>query len=173
MIADLGERRLDIADGVYIAASADLVGSVSIGPNCSVWFQSVIRGDNDQITIGAGSNIQDGAILHTDPGYHLRLGENVSIGHKAVVHGCEIGDGSLVGINSVILNGARVGANCLIGANSLITEGKEIPPRSLVMGSPAKVVRELDDETVTRLLATAHGYQKKIKHYLALNLNQQ
>jgi len=167
VIANLGDREPDIADGVFIADSADIVGAVSIASDCGVWFQAVIRGDNDQITIGPGCNIQDSAVLHTDPGYHLRLGQNVSVGHMAMVHGCDIGDGSLIGINSVIMNGARIGAGCLIGANSLIAEGKEIPPRSLVMGSPGKVIRELDDEQVAGLLATAAGYQQKARNYLA------
>ncbi len=165
MIADLGQRRLDIADDVFIADSADVIGSVSIASGCSVWFQAVIRGDNDQITIGEDSNVQDSAVLHTDPGFHLVLGTGVSIGHMAMIHGCEIGDGSLVGINSVILNGAKIGANCLIGANTLVTEGKEIPPRSLVMGSPGKIVRELNDEQVEGLLATSRGYRKKARIY--------
>lgn len=165
MIADLGPRRLELADDVFIAESADVIGSVKIASGSSVWFQAVIRGDNDQISIGEGTNVQDSAVLHTDPGFHLNIGDGVSIGHMAMIHGCEIGDNCLIGINSVILNGARIGADCLIGANTLITEGKEIPAGSLVVGSPGKVVRELSRDQIERLKATASGYSKKAALY--------
>lgn len=165
MIADLGQRRPDISAGVFIADSADIVGSVSIATGSSVWFQAVIRGDNDLITIGEGCNVQDAAVLHTDPGFHLQLGNDVSIGHMAMVHGCTVGEGSLIGINSVILNGAKIGEHCLIGANALIAEGKEIPPRSLVVGSPGKIVRQLDDEQVERLRQTARNYRQRAQMY--------
>lgn len=167
MIADLGPRRLDLADDVFIADSADVIGSVKIARGSSVWFQAVIRGDNDQISIGECTNVQDSAVLHTDPGFHLNVGDGVSIGHMAMVHGCEIGNNCLIGINSVILNGVKIGANCLIGANTLITEGKEIPSGSLVVGSPGKVVRELSPEQIEGLRASARGYSQKAALYRA------
>ena len=147
------------AEGEYwVAPNAVLVGAVKLLPGASVWYNVVIRGDNELITIGEDSNVQEGAVLHTDMGYPLTLGKGVTIGHKAMLHGCEIGDNSLIGINAVVLNGAKIGKNCLIGANALITEGKVIPDNSLVMGQPGKVVRELDEGAVAGLQMSAQHY---------------
>jgi carbonic anhydrase/acetyltransferase-like protein (isoleucine patch superfamily) len=161
----LGERRVECRGEHYIAPSATVIGSVVLESEVSVWFNAVLRGDNDLIRVGARSNIQDGAVLHTDPGIELSVGRECTIGHMVMLHGCAIGDGSLIGIKSVILNRARVGRNCLVGANSLITEGKEIPDRSLVVGSPAKVVRALTDEEVAFLLWNAEHYVEKLRRY--------
>ena len=132
--------------GHFIAPNAAVVGNVVLGDGASVWFSAVIRGDNETIRVGARSNIQDGSVLHSDPGSPLTIGDAVTVGHNATVHGCTIGDGTLVGINAVILNGAKIGSNCVIGANSLVPEGMEIPDGSLVMGVPARVKRELSAE---------------------------
>ena len=138
MLYQLGDTKVQVEEGVWVAENAVVVGNVLLKENSSVWFNAVIRGDNDLITIGEGANIQDGSVLHSDPGSPLTVGANVTIGHKVMLHGCDIGEGSLVGINSVVLNNARIGKNCIIGANALITEEKEIPDNSLVMGSPGK-----------------------------------
>ncbi len=144
MIYRLGERALEIqGDDWFVADNATVIGSVVLKHNASVWFNAVLRGDNDRITIGENSNVQDGAVLHTDPGVKLNIGQGVTIGHKAMLHGCEVGDYSLIGINAVILNGAKIGRHCIIGANALIPEGKVIPDGSVVMGSPGKVVKEV------------------------------
>ncbi|MEX2468936.1 MAG: gamma carbonic anhydrase family protein, partial [Pseudohongiellaceae bacterium] len=142
-------------------------GLVRLENNASVWFNAVIRGDNELITIGENSNIQDGSVLHTDPGVPLTIGKNVTVGHKVMLHGCSIGDNSLIGINSVVLNGARIGRNCLIGANSLVTENKEIPDGSLVMGSPAKVVKTLSEEQQAALVRSAEVYVANFKRFKA------
>lgn len=163
----LPEKRPVIADGVWIAPNATVIGDVRLAENASIWWNAVLRGDNDPIDIGANSNIQDGSVLHTDEGVPLNVGRNVTVGHLAMLHGCTIGDGSLIGIKSVILNHAVIGENCLIGANSLIPEGRVIPPRSLVMGSPGKVVRELTDEEVARLLHSAQHYVANARRYHA------
>ena len=157
-IYSLGDRRPEIRGECWIADNATVIGSVVLENNASVWFNVVIRGDNDPITIGEGSNVQDGSILHTDEGIPLTLGANVTVGHLAMLHGCTVGEGSLIGIKSVILNRAVIGKHCLIGANSLIPEGKVIPDRSLVMGSPGKIIRQLTDEEVERLQKSAQGY---------------
>lgn len=155
---NLRERTVEfVGTGQWVAPSADLIGSVTLSENASVWFNSVLRGDQDTIRIGAGSNIQDGSVLHTDPGIPLVVGDFVTVGHKVMLHGCEIGDQSLIGIGSIILNGAKIGAQSLVGAGSLITEGKEFPPGSLIVGAPAKVVRELTvDERKTLKMAAEH-----------------
>lgn len=152
-------------DNHWIADSADIIGRVQVGLEVSIWWRAVVRGDNEHISIGNRSNIQDGCVLHTDPGFPINLGDNVSIGHMCMLHGCEIGEGSLVGIGSTVLNGAKVGKNCLIGAHSLITEGKIIPDNSLVMGSPGKVVRELEFETAQKLAKNADIYAERAKFY--------
>lgn len=157
-IYSLGDRRPEIHGDSWIADNATVVGAVVLKQNASVWFNVVIRGDNEPITLGEGTNVQDGSILHTDEGIPLTLGANVTVGHLAMLHGCTVGDGSLIGIKSVILNRAVIGKHCLIGANSLIPEGKVIPDRSLVMGSPGKIIRELTDEEVERLQKSARGY---------------
>ncbi len=151
----------------YIAPNASLIGSVRLHHQCSVWFNAVIRADNDLISIGERSNVQDGAVLHTDPGLPMQIGAGVTIGHKVMLHGCSIGDGSLIGMNAVILNGARIGREVLIGANTLIGEGKEIPDGVLVLGSPGRVVRELSPEERAKLAWPAQAYVAKIARYLA------
>jgi carbonic anhydrase/acetyltransferase-like protein (isoleucine patch superfamily) len=156
------------ADGRYwIAPNAVVIGKVILDEDASVWFGSVIRGDNEPIRIGARSNVQEACILHTDPGYPLTIGEDCTVGHRVMLHGCSIGRGSLVGIGSIVLNGARIGEECLIGANTLITEGKEIPPRSMVLGSPGKIVRELSSEDVAKFGAAAGRYVKNWKRFAA------
>jgi carbonic anhydrase/acetyltransferase-like protein (isoleucine patch superfamily) len=149
----------------FVADSAVVIGNVLLRANASVWFNAVIRGDNELITIGENSNVQDGCVLHTDPGWPLVIGSHVTIGHKAMLHGCTIGDNSLVGINAVVLNGAKIGRNCLIGANALVTEGKEIPDNSMVLGSPGKVVRELTPEQIAGLRHSALHYMENARRF--------
>ncbi len=149
----------------WIAPSAMVIGKVRLMRNASVWFGAVIRGDNELITIGENSNVQDGAVLHTDPGLELVIGKNCTIGHKAILHGCTIGENSLIGMGATILNRAQIGRNCLIGANALVTEGKVIPDNSLVMGAPAKVVRELAPEAIENLPKSAAGYVRNWQRY--------
>lgn len=161
----LGKRCVECRGECYIAPNATVIGSVVLEHGASVWFNAVVRGDNDLITIGERSNVQDGAVLHTDEGIQLTIGRNCTIGHMVMLHGCTIGEGSLIGIKSVILNRARIGKNCIIGANSLITEGKEIPDRSLVIGSPGNVIRDVTDEEVKLLLWNAEHYVEKLRQY--------
>jgi carbonic anhydrase/acetyltransferase-like protein (isoleucine patch superfamily) len=161
----LGERRVEVRGNAWVASNATVIGSVILESDASVWFNAVIRGDNDLITVGARSNIQDGSVLHTDEGVQLTIGGDVTVGHMVVLHGCSIGDGTLVGIKSIVLNNAKIGRHCLIGANTLVTEGKEIPDRSLVVGAPGKVVRPLTDEEVARLMDNADRYVRKIALY--------
>jgi carbonic anhydrase/acetyltransferase-like protein (isoleucine patch superfamily) len=149
----------------WIAPDASLIGKVVVEPEASVWFGAVIRGDNEVIRVGAGTNVQENCVLHTDMGFPLTIGANCTIGHKAILHGCSIGDGTLIGMGATVLNGARIGRFCLIGACALITEGKEIPDGSLVMGSPGKVVRQLDEAARARLLASAAGYQANARRF--------
>lgn len=151
----------------YVAHDATLVGDITLEESANVWFKVVIRAENDSIVVGEGTNVQDGSVLHVDPGYPMRLGRNVTIGHKAMLHGCTIGDGTLVGINSVVMNGARIGKGSLIGANALVAEGKEIPDGVLVLGSPGKVVRELRQEEKEYLLGIARGYVERSRKYKA------
>ncbi len=163
----IDDKRPQLALGSWVAPNATVIGDVRLAENASVWWNAVLRGDNDPITIGENTNIQDGSVLHTDAGVPLTLGRDVTVGHLVMLHGCTVGDGSLIGIKSVILNRAVIGRNCLIGANTLIPEGKVIPDRSLVMGSPGKVVRELTDEEVARLLASAAHYVENARRYAA------
>ena len=142
----------------WVADSAEVVGRVTLGENASIWYGAVLRGDNDRISVGANSNVQDGSVLHTDTGVPLTIGQNVTIGHQVMLHGCSIGDGSLVGIQSIVLNGAKIGRNCLVGAGSLVTEGKEFPDGVLIVGRPAKVVRELTPEQIANLQGSARHY---------------
>ena len=165
MIYALDGIRPTIAASAWVAESADLIGKVVVEADASIWFGAVIRGDNEEIRIGAGSNVQENAVLHTDMGYPLQIGADCTIGHKAMLHGCIIGDGTLIGMGATILNGAKIGKGCLIGACALITEGKEIPDGSLVMGSPGKVVRMLDDAARARLLASAAGYRANARRF--------
>ena len=161
----LGERRIVCKGDYYIADNAIVIGSVVLEHNASIWFNCVVRADNDVITLGENSQLQDGCILHTDPGFPMTLGRGVSVGHMAMLHGCTIGDGTLIGIKSVILNDAKIGKNCLIGANTLIAEGKEIPDGSLVVGSPGRVVRQLTPEEIARINKTADHYVQRFKQY--------
>jgi len=165
MIYRLGERHVRAEGEFFIADSAIVIGAVLLKHNASVWFNAVIRGDNELITIGENSNVQDGSVLHTDPGSPLLIGSHVTVGHKVMLHGCTIGDNSLIGINAVVLNGAKIGRNCLIGANALITEGKEIPDNSMVLGSPGKVVRELTPDQIAGLRVSAVHYVENAKRY--------
>ena len=165
MIYALADRRVRAEGDYFVADSAVVIGHVLLRANASVWFNAVIRGDNELITIGENSNVQDGSVLHTDPGSPIVIGKDVTIGHKVMLHGCTIGDGSLVGINSVVLNGARIGRGCLIGANALVTEGKEIPDGSVVMGSPGKIVRQLTPAQAAGLIASARHYVENFKRF--------
>ena len=168
MIYRLDDLRVQLrGDGQFVADNATLIGNVILEACASVWFGAVLRGDNEPITIGAGSNVQDGVVMHTDPGFPLTLGANVTVGHMAMLHGCTVGENSLVGINAVVLNGARIGRNCLIGAGALVPEGREIPDGSLVIGSPGKVKRELSSEEIAGLARSAEGYVAKAARYRA------
>jgi carbonic anhydrase/acetyltransferase-like protein (isoleucine patch superfamily) len=151
----------------WVAPNAVLLGKVALEEDASVWFGAVLRGDNELITVGARSNVQDGSVLHTDPGFPLTIGEDCTIGHMAMLHGCTIGRGTLVGIGSIIMNGARIGEECVIGAGALVPEGKEIPARSMVLGSPGKIVRQLNDEDVQRFGRGAQRYVDNWKRYAA------
>ena len=165
-IFSLGERRVELRGAHhFIAHDATLVGSIALDNDVSIWFKVVIRADNDHVHIGEGVNVQDGSVLHVDPGYPLTLGRMVTVGHKAMLHGCTIGEGSLVGINSVVMNGARIGNGCLLGANTLIPEGKEIPDGVLVVGSPGKVVRDLRRDERDFLLRAARIYIERAHLY--------
>ena len=160
-----GKKVRLIGDEHFVADNATVIGNVELHDRSSVWFNVVIRGDNDPIVIGEGSNIQDGSVLHTDPGFSLTLGKDVTVGHKAMLHGCEVGDGSLIGINAVVLNGVKIGKGCLIGANSLVPEGMDIPDFSLVVGSPAKIKRTLSAEQVEGLKENAHHYVENMRRF--------
>lgn len=149
----------------WVAPSAVVIGKVRLAAMASVWFGAVLRGDNELIDVGENSNIQDGCVLHTDMGFPMRIGNDCTIGHQAMLHGCTIGDGSLIGIGAVILNGARIGENCIIGARSLIAEGKEIPPNSLVIGAPGRVVRQLEAGEAARLKEIAQHYVRNWQRY--------
>ncbi len=166
MIYELGQRRVRIEGEVFVADSADVIGSVVLKDKSSVWFNAVVRGDTDEIIIGEETNIQDSAILHTDPGIRLVLGRGVTVGHHATVHGCEVGDYSLIGINAVVLNDVKIGRYCTIGANALVTQGKEIPDYSVVLGSPGKVVRLADPSEAKILERSAAGYVTRAREYL-------
>ena len=158
MIYRLGDLKLENNGASFIADNATLIGNIKLERDASIWFNVVIRGDNELITIGEGSNIQDGCVLHTDPGFELLIGKGVTVGHKAMLHGCEVGDYSLVGINAVVLNGAKIGKHCLIGANALVPEGMQIPDGSLVVGSPAKIKRPLPEDHQAMLKLQAQHY---------------
>ncbi|MCW8884285.1 MAG: gamma carbonic anhydrase family protein [Motiliproteus sp.] len=168
MIYHLHDHRVKYqSNSHFIADNATLIGSVIVGHQSSVWFNAVVRGDNEPITIGEDSNIQDASVLHTDPGFPLTIGKGVTVGHKAMLHGCEVGDHSLIGINAVVLNGAKIGRNCLIGANCLIPEGMEVPDGSLVVGSPGKVRRQLTEEEIAGLVENAEHYVENMRRYRA------
>ncbi|MFT6407880.1 MAG: carbonic anhydrase/acetyltransferase-like protein (isoleucine patch superfamily) [Arenicella sp.] len=167
MIYKLGDKTPKIDPSCFVAPSADLIGSVVMHSNASVWFNCVLRADNEPITIGENSNVQDGSILHVDDNFPIIIDANVTVGHKVMLHGCTIGEGTLIGMNAVVLNGATIGKNCLIGANSLVTEGMQIPDGSMVLGSPAKVVKELDQKTQAMLKMGAAHYTHNSALYLA------
>lgn len=161
----LGERKVVCKGDYWIAPTATVIGSVILENNASIWWNCVLRGDSDTIIIGENSQVQDGSVLHADPGFPLTLEKNVSIGHMAMLHGCTIGEGSLVGINAVILNGAKIGKNCLIGAGAFVGEGKEIPDGSLVLGAPGKVVRQLTPEQIKGINRIADHYVQNFKRF--------
>lgn len=161
----LADSRVDAHPDSWIAPTAAVIGKVRLEAGASVWFGAVLRGDNELIHIGENSNVQDGTVMHTDMGWPLTIGKGVTIGHNAMLHGCTVGDHSLIGINAVILNGAKIGKHCIIGANALVAEGKEIPDGSLVVGSPGKVVRELTEQQKTMLEANAAHYVHNARRY--------
>lgn len=167
MIYALDEHRPRIHADTWTAPDANIIGKVVIEAGASVWFGATLRGDNEEILVGEGTNVQENCVLHTDMGYPLVIGANCTIGHKAMLHGCTIGDGSLIGMGATLLNGCRIGRGCLIGAGALVTEGKDIPDGSLVMGAPGKIVRSLDDEARARLLKSAEGYQANMRRFRA------
>ena len=169
MNSDLGDKKLQTSgDDFWIAPSANVIGEVILAKDASVWFNAVLRADNEPIYVGQGSNIQDGAIIHTDPGFSCVIGEKVTVGHMAMLHGCHIGDGSLIGIGSVILNGAKIGKNCIIGSKALVTEGMKIPDGSMVLGIPGKVKKILNDEEQSVLSIGADHYVENYKKYKKL-----
>ena len=166
MITDLGDKKLTTEnDDYWIAPDANIIGSVHLSRDASVWFNCTLRGDNEPIVIGEGSNVQDGSIIHTDPGFKCTVGKFVTIGHMAMLHGCEIGDGSLIGIGSVVLNGAKIGKNCIIGAKALITENMVVPDGSMVLGMPGKIKKQLTEEEQMMPALNAHHYIENSKKY--------
>ena len=164
-IYQLGDDAPQIDPSAWVADTANLIGKVTLGANATVWYGVTMRGDNERITIGADSNVQEGCVMHTDMGYPLEIGVGVSIGHQAMLHGCSIGDGALIGIQAVVMNGARIGKGCLVGAGALVTEGKHFPDNTLILGSPAKAVRTLAPEDIARLAEIADGYVQRGKLY--------
>ncbi|CAN5434320.1 gamma carbonic anhydrase family protein [soil metagenome] len=166
-IYELGDDRPTIPDSAWVAPSADLIGKVELGEGASIWFGVVLRADNEPMHIGRNSNVQDNSVLHSDHGQPLTIGDNVTVGHQVMLHGCTVGDNSLIGMQTTILNGARIGRNCLVGAGSLVTEGKEFPDGWLIMGRPAKAVRELTPEQIEGLGKSSDGYLKNGQRYKA------
>jgi carbonic anhydrase/acetyltransferase-like protein (isoleucine patch superfamily) len=164
---DAAKPRTPASGRYWVAPNAVVLGNVEIGEEASVWFGAVVRGDNELIRIGAGANVQDGSVLHTDPGFPMTIGEDCTVGHMVMLHGCTIGRLSLVGIGSIILNGAVIGEECLIGANTLIAEGKIIPPRSVVLGSPGKIVRQLGEGDLALLQRASNSYKRNWKRFKA------
>jgi carbonic anhydrase/acetyltransferase-like protein (isoleucine patch superfamily) len=165
MFYDLGNKKVKNAGENWSAPNASIIGDVTLEKNTSIWFNVTLRGDIENIYIGEGSNVQDGSVLHTDPGYSLTIGKDVTIGHLVMLHGCTIGDNSLIGIGAIILNGAKIGKNCIIGANALVTENKEIPDNSLVVGSPGKIFRQVSNDEAKSITENAIHYQKNWKKY--------
>ncbi len=163
----LGDDTPDIADTAWVADSAQVMGAVTLADNASVWFGAILRGDTERITIGKNSNVQDGTVIHADHGYPVTLADNVTVGHRVMLHGCTIGEGSLIGIGAVVLNGAKIGKHCLVGASALITEGKEFPDGSMIIGSPAKAVRLLTPEQVEGLKRSALHYVDNAQRFKA------
>jgi carbonic anhydrase/acetyltransferase-like protein (isoleucine patch superfamily) len=172
MIYRLGEDKVDAHPSSFIAPSAQVMGKVSLAENASVWFNATIRGDCDPIVIGENSNVQDGSVLHTDFGFPMTIGKGVTIGHKVMLHGCTIGDFSLIGINAVILNGAKIGKHCVIGANALVTENMDIPDNSVVMGSPGKIVKQVS-ESQAKMLEQSSLHYVKNAHRFKTDLHEQ
>ena len=166
MFYDLEDKKPKNSGENWVAPNATIIGDVTLEKNSSVWFNAVIRGDNENIHVGEGSNVQDGSVLHTDPGCPLKIGKDVTIGLIVMLHGCTIGDNSLIGIGAVILNNAKIGKNCIIGAKALITENKEIPDNSLVVGAPGRVVRKLTNEEIGKITENAKHYQDNWKRYV-------
>jgi carbonic anhydrase/acetyltransferase-like protein (isoleucine patch superfamily) len=166
-VYQLGEHVPDIADSAWVAESAEVIGRVTLAEDVSVWFKATLRGDSEHLSIGRGTNIQDGSVLHADAGFPLVLGENVTVGHQVMLHGCTVGENSLIGIGAVVLNGAKIGKSCLVGAGALVTEGKEFPDGSLIVGSPAKVVRPLSEAQIEGLKASARHYVQNSRRYAA------
>ena len=167
MIATLGDRVPEfVGENQFIAPNATIVGTVRLRANTSIWFNAVLRGDTEWIEIGDNTSVQDGCVLHADPGFPLRIGQGVTIGHKAMLHGCDIGDNTLVGIGSIVLNGAKIGRDCLIGANSLVTVGKQFPDGALIMGSPAKLIRQLKPAEIEANRKSAQLYVENGKRFL-------
>ncbi len=164
---EIDDKRPALHPSVYVAESADLIGQVELDEGCSVWSHVCIRADNEPVRIGARSNVQEGSVLHTDLGFPLTIGRDVTIGHQAMLHGCTIGDGALVGIQAVVLNGARIGRNCLVGAGALVTEGKEFPDGSMIVGAPARVVRQLTPEQIEGLRQSARHYVDNARRFQA------
>ena len=168
MFYDLENKKAKNYGENWVAPNAHVIGDVTLEKNTSIWFNAVIRGDNENIHIGEGSNIQDGSVLHTDPGYPLKIGKNVTVGHMVMLHGCSIDDNTLIGIGAVLLNNSKIGKNCIIGSKSLITENKKIPDNSLVMGSPGKIIRQVTEEEIKAVFDNAVRYQNNWKKYLNL-----
>ncbi|MFY0989900.1 gamma carbonic anhydrase family protein [Halomonas sp. C05BenzN] len=160
-IYQYGDLVPEVHEDVYVAETADVIGQVTLKRSASVWYQAVLRGDTDHLEVGEESNIQDGAVLHADPGFPLKVGRGVTVGHQAMLHGCTIGDGSLIGIQAVVLNGAVIGRNCLVGAGAVVKEGASFPDKSLIVGAPARVVRELSAEAIEGLKRNARGYVER------------
>ena len=165
MFYELENKKVKNSGDNWVASNATVIGDVTLEENTSIWFNTTLRGDIENIQIGEGSNVQDGSVLHTDPGYPLKIGKNVTVGHLVMLHGCTIGDNSLIGIGEVILNNVKIGKNCIIGAKSLITENKEIPDNSLVVGSPGRVIRKVTDEEVKAIKKNSIRYQENWKKY--------
>lgn len=166
-IYQLGDRKPVIPDSCYIAAEATVIGDVRLGERVSIWPGAVLRGDNEPIVIGDDSNIQEGSVLHTDPGAPLTIGKSVTVGHQVMLHGCTVGDGALIGIQAVVLNKSVIGKDCLVGAGAVITEGKDFPDRSVIFGAPAKAVRELSEDNALRLRMSAQSYVHRRADYKA------
>ena len=165
-VYQLGQQKPHFADGVFVAPDANIIGDVVLHEGASIWFGATLRGDIETISIGKNSNIQDGSVMHTDAHNPCTVHDNVTVGHMVMLHGCDIGENSLIGIGSVILNGAKIGKNCIVGANALVTEGKEFPDGVLLMGSPAKVAREVTPEEIEMMAASAERYAKRGQRYL-------
>ncbi|WP_207001077.1 gamma carbonic anhydrase family protein [Trinickia mobilis] len=166
-IYKLGDAAPTIHESVFVADTATIIGKVSLEENASIWFGAALRGDNEPITVGAGSNVQEGAVLHTDPGYPLTIEANVTVGHQAMLHGCTVKEGALIGIQAVLLNGAVIGRNCLVGAGAVVTEGKVFPDNSLILGAPAKAVRQLADAEIAGMRRNTENYAERREYFKA------